>query len=147
MNTFEVVMGDWSGDGHNITETAIIKTNLDHKQIVEAMTRAQKELDIKPGRGHAHKQGSERLHLCEDYEDNTISFELAKKLKETIGFEVESDTDDEDEEIYLYSDAFLDLWIKVLEYGARLNGLEPIVEHASKDYQSLLIGGYGLFSM
>ena len=78
-----LVIGDWSHDGHGMCETVPAKVNLSIEEIEEA-----------------YLKGSEILgfnlieDFCRNYEDNKVPIDIAKKLIE-IGLQDQTAEDDD----------------------------------------------------
>ena len=53
--------------------------------------------------------------------------------------------DEDEEDIYLGTDGFPDLWTELVKYGARLSN-ENIEISITDSVPTIEIGGYGLFS-
>jgi len=144
-NTISLVLGDPSDDGHGKTDTFVIKSNLDQKDI-EA----------------AYKKGSEKLgfnlinEVCEEYEDSLLPKDKIDILVKN-GFTIDnlmssSDYDREDAEEAFEDDESSGFNINS-EYFA--NTYLFIVKLGNKDFQyemlkgklnpTIDIGGYGLF--
>lgn len=67
---YKIVVGDWSGDGHNKTEDFIVSVNKTKKEILEAYKRTEKDTRV-----------SLTDKLFAEYEDNFMSIEVANSLK------------------------------------------------------------------
>jgi len=68
---FKLVLGDWSGDGHNITEAYTVECDLTLDEAREAYFLAKEKLpDLDPG------------SFCKDYEDCVLPEKVFNKLKE-----------------------------------------------------------------
>lgn len=162
-----VTIGDWSGDGHSITEVIDIL-------IPEGLTAKSEGWDQA-----AYIQGRSRktwgcssvpdlwfyYHLalskgvpdlktfCEEYEESTVTKEAFDELISSLGknpADYDLDVDDElDEEpmVYLDSETYADLWVDIINYGIKLNGEVGEVKTYRKAREDVLnynIGGYGL---
>lgn len=139
-----LVVGDWSGDGHSITKTIDIKTNVTTGELLEAYQAGVKKIGI-----DLSKQ------ICSEYGDFRISYDQFLKL---IAFSELYDVFSEEceEEIkaiktqedftesdcnYLDYEKYAKLYLGVAKVG------NPTIKYkfATKT-QRINIGGYGLFS-
>lgn len=152
MNIVTLEMGDPSGDGHQITHTIVIETNLTKGELIQAYAKGERQL------------GFEFAGLvANNYEDNVLPHPYFLKFKE-LGFdqglleEIESDEKnvdsqspvigdygqiDEDTHGYaLYQDTYVDLWLGIAKLG------NPEFTYTIKEDADvhISIGGYGLFS-
>lgn len=130
----ELSVGDWSRDGHNISESLFIMSNLTGKQMEKAYKKGVKVcgLDVEAS-------------VAAEYEDSVLREEDFEKLK-AAGFPFEAkwemDLRKTFEEIYLDEDMFCDLYLFVVKLG------DPKFEHEyiKTDYNNIVrVGGYGLF--
>ena len=81
---FSVELGDWSGDGHSMTATYYINCTCESEHRQEALIQV---------RGAAKRAAKLRpelnpINLCQDYEDNRISAEVADGYR-ALGVEFE----------------------------------------------------------
>jgi len=129
MNVIQVVMGDWSQDGHNHTETVVIMSDHTAKQMEKAYKAGVKKCKF------------DISSFCEEYEDNTISNKMFLYFF-NWGVEMEENYDeDADHQPIGYSD-FANIYLKTCEIG------DPTFKYVRVDSNasSVNIGGYGLFS-
>lgn len=130
-----LVLGDWSHDGHNQSETVNIRTNLNKKEMEKA-----------------YRAGTEKLgfdfcaEVAEDYEDNSVPSEYWELLKQAgyknEGLEKEA-VKFNDGEISLWTDSFIDIYLFIVKLGNDKFESERLLD---KDNPQIKIGGYGLFS-
>lgn len=135
-----LVVGDWSGDGHDKTSMTVIRSNLDSKQIMKAYKKASKKLGF-----------SLIDDVAADYEDRTLSRDQLQALVDNgmkldvLGYEydikeaTECLEDKDSEGIGIYSEAYRDIFLAIVKMGDESFQWE--VSHGD----SLNIGGYGLF--
>jgi hypothetical protein len=128
-----LVVGDWSDDGHGKTETVMIMSNFDQKQIRAAYKKGVKTLGLDVAE-----------HVCEDYEDSILSLKDYKTLSDK-GFifskEIKKIVEKKNDEIYVDTDLFVKMYLFVVKLG------EPTFEYEiPKPLQCVEIGGYGLFT-
>jgi hypothetical protein len=135
-NIISLVVGDWSGDGHDKKDIINIESNFDKKAI-----------DL------AYKLGTEKLgfdfcnHIAEEYEDNKLPNEEWKKLKEA-GYQDDNGLEEDakkynDGEISLDISSFADIYLFIVKLGNEKFKFEYL--EGNKNPQ-INIGGYGLFT-
>lgn len=137
-----LVLGDWSGDGHSMTETVTIRSNLDKKALEAAYKKGAKKLGV-----------DVEDDVASDYEDATISVEQWQKFADAgmtleqlfDGAEYETKEaqeaiDDEEDNFGIWCDAFSRLWLFTAKQG------NPEFEYTIEkdDSPNINIGGYGL---
>lgn len=115
-----LVVGDWSGDGHEKTENILVLSNKSSKEIEKA-----------------YQDGTEILgfdfseECCSDYEDYEIKEKYIKILKnENIK------VDDN----FMDIESFASIYIQICKLG------DPELKIDIQDIDIVDIGGYGLFS-
>lgn len=117
----ELVLGDWSDDGHGKTLSTWFKTNLDQEQIEQAYQLGV----IKIG-----------VSICDDiakeYQDSQISEEDAQKFVDA-GFTYYPLGPN------LIQEQFLELYLFTVKTG------NPEFRYYEQKSKSINIGGYGLF--
>jgi len=134
-NRIKLMMCDWSGDGHNISEDTFIDTNLTKKEINEAYEKATELLGF-----------SFCDDVASDYEDSQIEVEKVKKLRE-LGYTKEFGYDGDDLEddmgmVPLDVEGFLNVYLFLIKLGNPAFTYSIIKE----DMEGWIeIGGYGLF--
>lgn len=140
MNTIRLIVGDWSGDGHNQTETVVVECNLTRTELFTA-----------------HNAGCEKLgiafdNVCADYEDNFISKDVWDKL-EAAGLTFEDLPDQASDSYYarskFTSTGQFPIWINdyayIYMFIARQGNPELDYHVITDDKTTIQIGGYGLF--
>lgn len=131
-NVINLVMGDWSGDGHCKTQTRTIRCNITKKALSKAYTAGAKKTGV-----------AFSDDVARDYEDSTISKDIIEKLA-VFGFKIEEYSEDEEADEYgrygLCSDGYAEAWLFVAKVG------NPKLEYEFMDSSSsnINIGGYGL---
>lgn len=140
-NTINLVVGDWSDDGHGKTDTITITSNFTMEQIEQA---------YKDGRGLV---GVNLSNVCNDYEDTLLSYEDWQKLS-VAGLIIENLHMDEysygeavkaitnKEGIYLSPETFARIYMFIADQGS-LGLLWNII---NDNYHAINIGGYGFYS-
>lgn len=122
MNTLNLVLGDWSGDGHSKTDTVTIETNLSKKEVWEAYSAGAKLIGV---------------DLCNsvaaEYEDNKICRDDVAKFADA-GYECEIDDYNS-----IYTEEFTALFLFTVSKG------RPDFVYEICKNQDLHIGGYGLY--
>lgn len=135
MHTITLITGDWSGDGHEKTDSITISSNLNMKELEAAFTRGEQVIGIN------------FADQFSDYEANTLPCEMIQKMSKHFdtGFNVPQDIDPDevDSSRYdetLYSNDYTHLWLEI----AKIGNPELVYEYC-KTGLTLSIGGYGLF--
>ena len=135
MIKFQLVVGDWSRDGHNETEDFIIESTLpDHTYFNNGIALACATYDIVL----RNSWGDNSIGYCEDYDDPKIPLELLQK----IGYDLDTlENVPTNDMVYISPED----WVRIHIH---------LVHKAYPDYESHIInfptyriGGYGLFSM
>lgn len=128
--TINLVLGDPSHDGHNQSDTVVIKSNLTLKQLETAYELGSKVVGF-----------DLTADVAAEYEDSTISDEYMSKLKEQ-GFDTKKFKADRAEDgsgYSLWCDAFTQLWLFIAKVGA------PDFRHRLVKGDMIHVGGYGLY--
>ena len=139
MHKISLTVGDCSGDGHSLSETIYIKSNVDMIALKEA-----------------YKVGKNRIQIdveshCKDYEDNGFPQSAAKRLlkggkapefatpfiQECI--EEAFDEGDEDNMCIYSIEVYAILWLCLARIGN-----PNITIQFDGNYPNINIGGYGL---
>ncbi len=123
----EFVAGDWSRDGHGMTEKITYACTHDASFVQKAIKQGQKKAGVKLD------------GVCRNYDDSHVPENVAMKLIEAgyKGFEYE-----EGAELDTYVSA--ELWIDIHMFLATL--ASPEIEFQPVASGEILVGGYGLFS-
>lgn len=88
----EIEVGDYSRDGHNMSDIMYIKSNYSGEEIDKSFERLKQKTEI------------DFQFICDDHEDNTIHEEdLEKFVKHGLLTQEEIDECKEDSEYYVYS--------------------------------------------
>lgn len=120
--TYNVTIGDWSIDGHRITESFRIMTSIDDAGLKEVKKEVLATTGIDIDR------------LCEEYEDNSLPVEVIDKLN-SLGIECEDD--------YLTPKEYLDIILKLM---SKIGDFYYTVLPDDPECYSLRGLGYGLFT-
>lgn len=126
----ELVLGDWSGDGHSESESRKIRSSISAKELKSAFYEGVTKL------------GGEKFDItlmCEDYEDSSISGEAADAFRTVLGMTFD-DTSVGD--ICICQDEFFAIYMKTCALGNASFEWEEIKADRSNVID---IGGYGLF--
>lgn len=152
MYIVSLVSGDWSHDGHGQTHTTVVSSN---KTVQQIQTAHQAGID-KLVRLYGVEIYDAFSELCDEYEDNRFPWQLRQQLVEAgILIETESEAfckrrivdgvwhfvPTPNEDTSLDVDSFVDLYIKVAQYGDP----ELVISVLDPHTTTLQIGGYGLF--
>src|SRR5688572_21393986 len=126
-----VVVGDWSQDGHNLTESFTVESNLSKEEVEKAYKKGTKALKVSIA------------DLCNDYSDNAIpkltynKFVSLKPSIEELGWKCEED--DKDGIRRIGPDEFAEMYFVTVKAGNK-NFKWTYVKSGH-----IHIGGYGLF--
>lgn len=121
MQTIKLVVGDWSGDGHNVTHTYFIEANYTSNEIEEAYQKFLTDREL--------------YEPCEEYEDAKLDDYFLAAL-------AEANIDISDMEINFYSGRdFCEFYLRVAKHT--LTNLEW--NFLMEDIQTINVGGYGLY--
>lgn len=133
-----LVLGDWSGDGHSKTETVTILSNLEKKDVAKAYKKGTKKVGF-----------NLTEEVCAEYEDNNISREQVEKLAELgipkdaylDSYDLEQDEEDSEDGFSLWTNGFAELWLRI----AQLGNPDFKYEVTTHDSPNINIGGYGMY--
>lgn len=148
MNTINLIVGDWSDDGHGKTDNITIMTNF---------TREQLEQVYNEGVGLV---GVKLSNVCDGYEDSFLSYEDWQKLS-AAGLTIENLHMDgysyeeaikaitKQESICISPEVFARIYLFIAEHGAmqhspRTHGF--IWNIINNNCNAINIGGYGFYS-
>lgn len=133
-HTIEIEVGDYSKDGHHLSDIVYIKSNYSGKEIDEAFERLNK------------KTGIDFQHICDEYEDTEVKEEdLEKFIKHGFLTQEEIDEYKEDDEYHIYDAR--DLALFALD---TLHKFEPVFEYEqyipkAEQCHALMGIGYGCY--
>lgn len=125
-----LVVGDWSHDGHCKTEVITISSTFNKTQLERA-----------------YKKGTQKIgfdlteDVCSKYEDMSVPVDVIDKLRAS-GVKVE-DLIEQNENTWSFAfncEAFAEVWLEI----AKLGSPELEYEFCSIDDPNINIGGYGL---
>ena len=123
-----LVMGDWSSDGHGKTETVSIKSNLDKEEIKAAYKAGTKIL------------GFDFINeVCADY---GCHHRLPQENFETLvkhGMRRDNWDMYDENTISMWTDSFSEIYLFIVKLG------NPEFEYKTVKAATIDIGGYGLF--
>lgn len=139
MNRIQLVVGDWSHDGHNMTCDVFVECSLSRSELEDAFNKGVKKL------------GVNLTKYCEAYEDSSIPKDVYLKIAAVDPSLTRSKDGDtgtlkrEDDVDFNYTDdqEYATLWMLTAKAG------RPTMEWTLADIpyeQRICIGGYGLFS-
>lgn len=131
----DLIVGDWSRDGHEKSEVVKIKSNLTLEELQAA-----------------YKDGSKLIgvdlikNVCKDYEDNKIPKEICEKiLKSLAALNLKSSLEwfeeDLEEDVWIYESEWAYVILDVCRIGCPNFEWEEV-----EDGENWKIGGYGVFS-
>lgn len=139
MKKLRLIVGDWSGDGHEKTDTIIVKVNKTEKELSDAYDKSHKLTSI---------DFSETC--CCEYQTCEISKDVydavVKHFSETTGTKWKelysrSDDDDYDNGVVEDSKMFAELYLEFIQ----LTLPDLVWKFVDDSIPELNIGGYGLF--
>jgi hypothetical protein len=148
MPIIDLVVGDWSDDGHGKADHFLIETACDRVAVKSFYTAGTKALDFDLG------------SYCQDFRDEEgIPFDIAKDAFEKLDLAFNADSiikggdDDffyigdynESPTVYPYPDAWARIWLSIAEYGAKVTGTEFVYAYMLPDGGTIPIGGYGIY--
>lgn len=136
MHVINLVVGDWSGDGHSKTSTYTFETNLTPQAVKQYYQF-----------GATKEQHFVINTIAKDYEDTKLNEDHIRVLRE-LDYPVDSmewATDNQnDDEPYITEEEFVDLYWHIVSRGNPV--LCPIVYKRVDDINANInIGGYGFF--
>jgi hypothetical protein len=125
-NTINLVVGDWSDDGHGKTDSYTIQTKTTRLELEKAFKKGQKIIGFNLDED-----------VCAEYEEYELKESEADKIREHLpNFNI----DDLDDGCYMDSESFAILYMEIAKLG------DPTIEYEIADNEnSINIGGYGLF--
>lgn len=137
-NSINLVIGDWSHDGHEISETVTIKSNLTGPEINDAYEAGTKKVGFNLVEGVA----------C-DWQDNSITSQTIDSLKR-FGFnpdDVFGDYECSELESQGKTSIYRDEFVTMYLFIAGLGNLSFQYEIQENHDNTLHIGGYGLYDL
>lgn len=134
-----LVIGDWSNDGHCMRETVTVGVNLTRDELFQAYQDGSKKVGF-----------NLTDDAAADYEDRTMlrkhwDILVTAGLKSddffTTDWEKEEHANESDEPyVTLHVDAFAELWLFIAQLG------NPNLKYEKAENPDINIGGYGLLS-
>lgn len=135
MHTVSLVVGDWSRDGHNMSETIMIEANMTNREIEKAYKKG------------VVLTGIDLSKECNGYEQSQLSEGTIERLK-MIGIQyIEDDNSDDpestspDEDGYVSAECFAYIYLTIARVGSGGK-----LDYSIIKGDDINIGGYGLFS-
>jgi hypothetical protein len=130
-HTIKIMIGDWNGDGHNIYETYLIRSNFN-----------------KIWMSRAYEAASDELGFCfinevaTEYQNPYAPGYVVAKLREVLEDDnILMDDNMIDTDYRIYSEQYLDIYLRILKFG------DPDFRYEFVEHDDQIdIGGYGLFS-
>jgi hypothetical protein len=130
----ELVVGDWSHDGHEKTDVQFLESNLPSSEIKKAYNAGTKIVGFDFSKV-----------VARNYEEDKISVDKVDKLK-SLGCELFDSYDEYDfsekEGYQLWPDIFTDVYLFICKLGNPDFEYELVSDSADR----INIGGYGLFT-
>lgn len=128
----DLILGDYSGDGHCEKETITIRSNIDAKALKKAYISGVKKTGVDWAK-----------EVAEEYDDASVSVKIVNKLSK-FGFKIEDVSEDkelEDGKYSLWTDGYTTGWLFIASVGDPNFRYEIFYD----DSATVNIGGYGLF--
>ncbi len=123
MYKLNLVIGDWSDDGHGKTATVTIDSNMMSREVWDAYRAGARLIGV---------------DLCKDvasdYQESQLGSGVASKFVAAGFADYELDSED-----YMGSDQFADMFLFTVKKG------NPDFSYTRCENEDLHIGGYGLF--
>lgn len=136
MHVINLVVGDWSDDGHGKTSTYTYEVNIPQEDIQKYYTA-----------GATPEQHKVINTIADDYEDTKLNDDHIKVLRE-LGYPVDSmewATDNQnDDEPYITEEEFVDLYWHIVGNGLPKD-VNLIYSEIEPINANINIGGYGFF--
>jgi hypothetical protein len=123
--TIKLIVGDWSNDGHNMSDEIVIFSNIDGNQIRDAFKLGTEVI------------GFDLTNECSDYEQHQLSAKALACINDQFGDRYRLDID-EDGGVSVTT--HVDLYLAIAKLGNA--EFEWQLQHYSA---TIDIGGYGLF--
>lgn len=121
--------GDWSKDGHNVSDYEIVRINKSEEFVINAFVAGCKKL----GLPFDQRGMSNQFKFCDGYEDSSVPEEYAKIL-------IDAGFDGVEENGYMEENLeWVKMWLFVANVG------DPFEYEIVVPDKHLVIGGYGLF--
>jgi len=146
--TFNLVLGDWSDDGHGISEEFTYSSGHNKEAVMQAYMKGCDKVGVSLHASPKH------VTIADEYEDSTIQPEATKLLMEA-GFDMgtlsEQTEGDFDEPQYIDDGDFEKLFLFLVRVGnpkiklTRIN-IEPVRLNGFWDKKYNFQMGYGLYS-
>jgi hypothetical protein len=122
MNIIELIVGDWSGDGHEETSSILF----------DVTGASRSSLDAYHNQG-CEILGSKLSRQCQEYGDDAFSFDFISRLKA-------HNIPTLDPSEFLTPLAFAETYMQIAKLAC------PDLSWEYIEFENLNIGGYGLFS-
>lgn len=132
MTFINIVIGDWSHDGHSQTDETMYQMNVSAEGLKTAFDAGTKIV------------GFDLTKECRDYEDCILSKDACGKVKEHFQdsdiatWIIENEANEED--FYVETEMFAEIYLLIAELG------NPELTYSLVNCEDVRIGGYGLFS-
>ncbi len=127
-HTITLTLGDWSRDGHNISDTVCIESNIDAKELQKAYRAGVEKTNVDLTKD-----------IARDYEDGILPEDAFQKLA-TFGLKDIFDKGIDDKK-QLWTDSFAEVWLFIAKQGNAEFAYSLVNRHTS----DIKIGGYGLY--
>ena len=136
---FALVVGDWSGDGHEKTIKVLVKTNFTEDEIEKAYKKAVRIVGVDLTKDVCRNYDERRIPY--DKFKELIKFDEIFELYEGISKEItEKDFKSDTWISYVEPSHFADLYLAFCKIG------NPDFRYKVINANNINVGGYGLFS-
>lgn len=75
MHKFNIVLGDWSDDGHGKTKKILIESNFSHEDLQKAYLESHEKTNIT-----FHNNDGTKIKVCVDYEQSQLTVDIYEAL-------------------------------------------------------------------
>lgn len=124
----QLIVGDWSDDGHGKTDSVFVRSNLSVEETKAAFEKGDKNFKFSS--------------YCSEYEDSNLPKDLVEKLKPFLTKKELSEIYqeyDQNDSLSVSSDEFVYFWIAVARSG------NPDLKIKVTKVNSITVDGYDLF--
>lgn len=138
-HSINLVVGDWSHDGHGLTKTITISSNLTTKEVESAYKKASKKIDIDLYENVCHRY-QDYILLLKDWE-KLSNAGMTLDLFQDENYEAEKAANDKMRGFCICPKDFAAIYCFMVKLG------NPKFEYiiVPENNNTIYVGGYGLF--